>query len=541
MVFTNAGAHIVELAARGELNGETVGALVVVILTGQQQAIDAHTAALGDDLHSGVVHGIPQVTDALVGLTPAAHDVRQVLLRDAHVQGSHVDECAGAALVAQGQLCHLALLPECILWIALFDELNGHAEHLRGGGLIDFSVGAEHLQPPLLTGQPGDDTGLNGRKVSVNEDMPLRGHKGGADELAEGVRHGAIDQPEGIQLAVLHQLTGQRQRLCVGAGQVLDLHQAACPAPRPVRSIELEQPTDTAIRAHSGLNSVILFGAGLAQLLAYLKHPLDLGAVVLLAQQAGHGVLAEVRKLLSHGLLEPLRELCHAVGVVQLGDFHGLLGEVLAGHIAQIEGTAHQVHVHGHATGIDDEVRFPLLLHEVRHGESREPPLNLHLSHNILAAVFFEQLPLVGVVLGQVAGAASIGLCRGARDAEITDERLAGVELALVLSKPQGLASGIQACCVATIEAVEHGAAPLVRRQGAQKLGQAAPLKGGVVCVLDVLRGGDGLDQPRGEHLPPCQVNDLNRRTIHTVRKEQDFKVRAGDVLLRPGLSNRHA
>ena len=75
-----------------------------------------------------------------------------------------------------------------------------------------------------------------------------------------------------------------------------------------------------------------------------------------------------------------------------------------------------------------------------------------------------------GVVLGQVAGAASIGLCRGARDAEITDERLAGVELALVLSKPQGLASGIQACCVATIEAVEHGAAPLLRRQITNKL-----------------------------------------------------------------------
>lgn len=34
----------------------------------------------------------------------------QVLLRDAHVQGSHVDECAGAALVAQGQL---ATLPFC--------------------------------------------------------------------------------------------------------------------------------------------------------------------------------------------------------------------------------------------------------------------------------------------------------------------------------------------------------------------------------------------------------------------------------------------
>ena len=59
--------------------------------------------------------------------------------------------------------------------------------------------------------------------------------------------------------------------------------------------------------------------------------------------------------------------------------------------------------------------------------------------------------------------------------------------------------------------------------------------------MLEVLRGGDGLDQPRGEAFPPCQVNDFNRRTIHTVRKEQDFKIRAGDVLLRPGLSNRHA
>ena len=154
LVFTNAGAHIVELAARGELNGETVGALVVVILTGQQQAVDAGTAALGDDLDGGIVHGIPQVTDALVGLPPAAHDVRELLLGEAHVQGSHGDEGPGAALVAQGQLCHLALLAEGVLRAAFLDELQGDAEHLRGGCLIDFAVGAEHLQPPLLLGQP---------------------------------------------------------------------------------------------------------------------------------------------------------------------------------------------------------------------------------------------------------------------------------------------------------------------------------------------------------------------------------------------------
>ena len=30
-----------------------------------------------------------------------------------------------------------------------------------------------------------------------------------------------------------------------------------------------------------------------------------------------------------------------------------------------------------------------------------------------------------------------------------------------------------------------------------------------------------------GGAAPPCQVDDLNRRTIHAERKEQDFKVRA--------------
>ena len=122
-VLADAGADIVELAPGGEPDGEAVGAVVIVVLTGQQQAVDAGTAALGDDLDGGIVHGIPQVTDALVCLPPAAHDVRELLLGEAHVQGSHGNEGPGAALVAQGQLCHLALLAEGVLRAAFFDEL----------------------------------------------------------------------------------------------------------------------------------------------------------------------------------------------------------------------------------------------------------------------------------------------------------------------------------------------------------------------------------------------------------------------------------
>ena len=195
-------------------------------------------------------------------------------------------------MVAQGQLCHLALLAEGVLRAALFDELQGDAEHLRGGCLIDFAMGAEHLQPPLFTGQPGDDTGLNGRKIGINEDMALRGHKGRADELAEGVGHAAIDEPQGVQLAGLDQFTGQVQRLRVGPGQVLDLHQPPGPPPGPVRSVELEQAPDPSVIADGGLNGVIFFGGCLAQLLPDFQHPAHLGAVIVTAQQAGHGVLA---------------------------------------------------------------------------------------------------------------------------------------------------------------------------------------------------------------------------------------------------------
>ena len=195
----------------------------------------------------------------------------------------------------------------------------------------------------------------------------------------------------------------------------------------------MEQPTDTAIRAHSGLNSVIFLGGGLAQLLPYLKHALDLGAVAVPVEELGNGVFPQIRKLLIHLCLEPLGELRHAVGVVQSGDFRGLLHQALLDGGTHLQGTAHKVHVNGHATGIDDEVNLPLFLYPVRHRKSGQPPLNLHLRDNILAAILFEQAPLGHVMVWVVAGALAVGLGWVAGHAEIADDRLAGVQLALVL------------------------------------------------------------------------------------------------------------
>ena len=105
-----------------------------------------------------------------------------------------------------------------------------------------------------------------------------------------------------------------------------------------------------------------------------------------------------------------------------------------------------------------------MLLHPVRDRVGHQPPGNLHFRDHILAVVLLKKLPLGGVMLGQVAGAPTVGLRGGAGRTEITDEGLAGVQLALVLRQSQGPPSGLQARRIAAVKALEHSAPPLVRR-----------------------------------------------------------------------------
>ena len=69
------------------------------------------------------------------------------------------------------------------------------------------------LKPPLFTRKPGDDTGLNSGKVRINQHMPLWRNKSCADELAEAVRHGAVDAPQAVKVMLSHKVTGKGQRL----------------------------------------------------------------------------------------------------------------------------------------------------------------------------------------------------------------------------------------------------------------------------------------------------------------------------------------
>ena len=81
-------------------------------------------------------------------------------------------------------------------------------------------------------------------------------------------------------ISVFDQVTGQGEHfaLDVGPGEVLGLNDTSCPSACPVGSVELQQSPDTSVRPHSGLQSVVLFVAGLAKLLPDIQHPVSLVA-----------------------------------------------------------------------------------------------------------------------------------------------------------------------------------------------------------------------------------------------------------------------
>ena len=134
----------------------------------------------------------------------------------------------------------------------------------------------ENVQPPLLAGQPGYDPGLDRGKVCVDQHVPRTRNECRPNQLAQCVGHTAVYDLQCIGLVLLYKLPGQLDRVCVRPGEVLDLHKAASPPPCPVGPVELQEPAHAAVGTDTGLYSVVLLCAGLAEILPDLKGPPDL-------------------------------------------------------------------------------------------------------------------------------------------------------------------------------------------------------------------------------------------------------------------------
>ena len=257
---------------------------------------DVHSPVLYR-VHGVVLHGIPEVLYPLVTLPPAPHDVRQLVLRQAHGQRSHADQRPGAPLVPKGQLCHFPFAPQRILRIPLFDLFDRDPEHSTGGGLVDPPMRPEHIQPPILPGKPRQHAGLYGGEIGHDEAAPLPRYESGPDQLREQVRHVPVHGPYRIRLPRLHQEPCRVQAFDVVAREVLHLYEPTCEPARPAGPVELQQPADPAVPADTGPHGFVFLHGRLSQLFPDLQHFFHQLLSVLVRQYPGHSGLVQALQL----------------------------------------------------------------------------------------------------------------------------------------------------------------------------------------------------------------------------------------------------
>lgn len=94
------------------------------------------------------------------------------------------------------QVAELAIRDLCEQYHAMF--FDRHMEHLAGRCTIDIATSGKYLLPPLLPGNPGNDPGLDGRKVCDEETVTGLGNECRADQLGKNHRDGVIEKLDGI-------------------------------------------------------------------------------------------------------------------------------------------------------------------------------------------------------------------------------------------------------------------------------------------------------------------------------------------------------
>ena len=161
MVHAKLRSRIEQLASARQCYRQKVQTVFKVKLSRKEQIVHAYLLPRLNNGNGSILNAIPQVYNPLVGFAPTGHDVGQILLRNAHIQSAHRDKRARTALITEGEFSNLAALSQCVFGVALFYLLNRNAEHLAGRCLVDFAVCLEHIEPPMFSRKPRDNSCLD--------------------------------------------------------------------------------------------------------------------------------------------------------------------------------------------------------------------------------------------------------------------------------------------------------------------------------------------------------------------------------------------
>ena len=300
--------------------------------------------------------------------------------------------------------------------------LDRYTEHLACTGAVDILPVGEHPLPPILTSQPRDYAGFDGREVGDEKGVAGTRYKSRADQLGKRIRGRIVEHTHRVIIPGADDGTRLFQIGHLVLGQILKLNIPASPASSS-SAVELKASAYTPIGADRRFHSLILFDGALRQLLPENKH----------RPQWFRGGLEQLRDLLfterfcfQSVIGKPVLHLLHGVRVIQHGELFQLGSQFLARAFVDGNGAAHQSHVHGEAPVVDLLVEVILIPYRIWHRILPQPLLNAHFSFHVAQVVGFEGRPFVGRISGQMP------LSVLARNTEILDEVFAFRELLLI-------------------------------------------------------------------------------------------------------------
>ena len=398
-------------------------------------------------------------------------------------------------------------------------------------------MSSEHLEHPLLSGEPCQHSRLDGAEVADREGLSVRCHEGRSDELAERVRHVAVAEGHRIHVSISEQLPGEAEVADVVLREVLHLHQTSGPS-ACAGAVVLEESADPRVPADCLLHRLVFLVAGLGHLGADLKdavHVLVLGASL----DVGEVSLAERVELESCASSQPLAQLCRAVRIAQPCDL--LCLHVQAGLVDGVHPhcVVHECHVHQYAPVVDALVQCVECLLVLSGLQPRQRLVELAFHLHVHAAVVLERLPALEVV-GREHPLGASEQCGLMRQAELLDELLSFRHLLDL--QAEGLGGFSQAEGESASRALRHGALPLQRVELlAEHPADAGALEGRVVRHLDHRRVGQCPEHRSRQGGALREVHDGHGSLVEGVGEQEDLEVRMLRVPVHSAVGQRLA
>ena len=143
----------------------------------------------------------------------------------------------------------------------------------------------------MLSGDPRDDSRLDGGEVCHIKTAAGFRHKGGADKLGQYQRYGVIEHFHGVRIATADQCPCGVQIRQMVLRQVLHLDEPTGIASGAVGTVKLDQPSGSIIRTDHRLHGGVFLDAAFCKFLSKGEGKLHLA--VRLFEHICHGGLGE--------------------------------------------------------------------------------------------------------------------------------------------------------------------------------------------------------------------------------------------------------